>query len=149
MIDDSKRYRYSAHVDRLLIDFQVSSKFLGWRAHLLPRHNWTPNQCTQLDQLVQLASVVDEFHSDFQVSSKFLGWRAHRLPRRNWTPNQCTQLVQLVQLASVCAVQGLKWEFVVVDQPDANAFVVPGGKVVVFTGLERMLSELSFTCLLA
>ena len=49
----------------------------------------------------------------------------------------------------MCAVQGLKWEFVVVDQPDANAFVVPGGKVVVFTGLERMLSELSFTCLLA
>lgn len=31
-------------------------------------------------------------------------------------------------------MRNLDWEFAVVDQPDVNAFVVPGGKVVVYTG---------------
>ena len=31
-------------------------------------------------------------------------------------------------------LQGLRWEFAVVDSPQVNAFVVPGGKVVVYTG---------------
>lgn len=46
-------------------------------------------------------------------------------------------------------MKGLKWEFVVVDQPDANAFVVPGGKVVVFTGLERMLNDEELAAVMA
>jgi len=33
----------------------------------------------------------------------------------------------------------LKWEFVVVDSPEVNAFVLPGGKVVVYTGLFSVL----------
>ncbi len=37
-------------------------------------------------------------------------------------------------------VQNLKWEFAVIDEPDTpNAFVTPGGKVVVFTGLLKLL----------
>ena len=32
-------------------------------------------------------------------------------------------------------MQGLDWEFVVIQRPDPNAMVVPGGKVVVHTGL--------------
>lgn len=36
-------------------------------------------------------------------------------------------------------MQGLKWEFAVIDSDDVNAFVVPGGKVVVYTGLLRLL----------
>ncbi|KAL4437390.1 hypothetical protein ABPG75_004529 [Micractinium tetrahymenae] len=36
-------------------------------------------------------------------------------------------------------LQDLKWEFVVIDSPQVNAFVVPGGKVVVYTGLLRMV----------
>jgi hypothetical protein len=27
-----------------------------------------------------------------------------------------------------------EWDFLVVDEPTVNAFVVPGGKVVVYTG---------------
>ena len=42
-------------------------------------------------------------------------------------------LRQLPQLSNV------RWEFVVVDSPQLNAFCVPDGKVVVFTGLLRLL----------
>ncbi len=38
--------------------------------------------------------------------------------------------------------QGLQWEFVVINEPDnVNAFVMPGGKVVVYTGLLRLLRK--------
>lgn len=30
---------------------------------------------------------------------------------------------------------GLKWEFYVIESPERNAFVLPGGKVFVFTGI--------------
>ena len=36
-------------------------------------------------------------------------------------------------------IQGLKWEFAVIDSDQVNAFVVPGGKVVVYTGLLKLL----------
>lgn len=36
-------------------------------------------------------------------------------------------------------MQGLNWEFAVIHSPEVNAFVVPGGKVVVYTGLLRLL----------
>ena len=36
-------------------------------------------------------------------------------------------------------MQGLEWEFAVVNSPQVNAFVVPGGKVVVYTGLMQLL----------
>ncbi|GER25300.1 peptidase family M48 family protein [Striga asiatica] len=32
-------------------------------------------------------------------------------------------------------LEGLKWEVIVVDEPMVNAFCLPGGKIVVFTGL--------------
>ncbi|KAG2490672.1 hypothetical protein HYH03_010841 [Edaphochlamys debaryana] len=38
-------------------------------------------------------------------------------------------------------MKGLQWEFAVIDNPTPNAFVVPGGKVVVFTGLLRLLGH--------
>jgi hypothetical protein len=37
-------------------------------------------------------------------------------------------------------MKGLRWEFAVIDSPEMNAFVVPGGKVVVYTGLLRLIS---------
>lgn len=37
-------------------------------------------------------------------------------------------------------LQNLQWEFVVIDEPQTtNAFVMPGGKVVVFTGILKLL----------
>jgi len=36
-------------------------------------------------------------------------------------------------------MKGLKWEFAVINSPEVNAFVVPGGKVVVYTGLLKLL----------
>jgi metalloendopeptidase OMA1, mitochondrial len=36
-------------------------------------------------------------------------------------------------------MQNLKWEFSVINSPEVNAFVVPGGKVVVYTGLLKLL----------
>lgn len=31
--------------------------------------------------------------------------------------------------------RALVWEFTVIDKPDVNAFVLPGGKVFVYTGM--------------
>lgn len=36
-------------------------------------------------------------------------------------------------------MRGLKWEYAVVDSPQINAMVAPGGKVIVYTGLLRLL----------
>eukprot|EP00879_Flechtneria_rotunda_P023430 GHRR01024782.1.p1 GENE.GHRR01024782.1~~GHRR01024782.1.p1 ORF type:complete len:248 (+),score=80.18 GHRR01024782.1:379-1122(+) len=36
-------------------------------------------------------------------------------------------------------MQDLDWEFAVINSPDVNAFVAPGGKVVAFTGLLRII----------
>lgn len=38
-------------------------------------------------------------------------------------------------------LKGLQWEVIVVDQPIFNAFCLPGGKIVVFTGLLKELSR--------
>ncbi|KAL6767291.1 hypothetical protein ACKKBG_A39385 [Auxenochlorella protothecoides x Auxenochlorella symbiontica] len=38
-------------------------------------------------------------------------------------------------------MQGLEWQFAVIDSPQVNAFVVPGGKVVVYTGLLGLVSS--------
>lgn len=36
-------------------------------------------------------------------------------------------------------MRNLDWEFAVVESPEINAFVVPGGKVVVYTGAHKLL----------
>lgn len=38
-------------------------------------------------------------------------------------------------------MQGLEWEFAVIASEEVNAFVVPGGKVVVYTGLLRLMDS--------
>lgn len=40
-----------------------------------------------------------------------------------------------------CPLQGLDWEFAVIDDPKQNATAVPGGKIVVYTGLFRAVSD--------
>ncbi|KAL8148188.1 mitochondrial metalloendopeptidase OMA1 [Apium graveolens] len=39
--------------------------------------------------------------------------------------------------SSISHLEGLNWEILVVDEPVVNAFCLPGGKIVVFTGLLR------------
>ncbi|CAG8625420.1 5094_t:CDS:2 [Funneliformis caledonium] len=39
------------------------------------------------------------------------------------------------QIVRVSGMQDLKWEFYVIDSKEKNAFVLPGGKVFVFTGI--------------
>ncbi|KAI8638329.1 peptidase family M48-domain-containing protein [Parasitella parasitica] len=39
------------------------------------------------------------------------------------------------RLVRVSGMENMKWEFYVVDSPERNAFVLPGGKVFVFTGI--------------
>lgn len=38
-------------------------------------------------------------------------------------------------------IEGYKWEFNVVDSPDANAWCMPGGKVVVYTGILKYTKD--------
>jgi hypothetical protein len=44
-------------------------------------------------------------------------------------------LERLVPMAEGQGLQGMDWEVHVIDSPEQNAFVVPGGKVFVFTGI--------------
>ncbi|EIE86209.1 hypothetical protein RO3G_10920 [Rhizopus delemar RA 99-880] len=39
------------------------------------------------------------------------------------------------RLVKVSGLENMKWEFYVIDSPERNAFVLPGGKVFVFTGI--------------
>ncbi|MDX1593813.1 MAG: M48 family metallopeptidase [Gammaproteobacteria bacterium] len=39
------------------------------------------------------------------------------------------------RIAAVAELPGARWEFVVFDSPDANAFCLPGGKVGIYTGI--------------
>ena len=41
-------------------------------------------------------------------------------------------------------MKGIKWEFAVIHSPEMNAFVVPGGKVVVFSGLMDLVGRYLF-----
>lgn len=44
-------------------------------------------------------------------------------------------LERLVPFAEGEGLQGMQWEVCVIDSPEQNAFVAPGGKVFVFTGI--------------
>ncbi len=46
-------------------------------------------------------------------------------------------------LASVADDRSLKWTFMVIDQPDINAFAVPGGHIYVYRGLIERTANLS------
>lgn len=49
-----------------------------------------------------------------------------------WPPRQSG--VRGATSACCARLQGLKWEYMVVNSPMVNAMVLPGGKVIVFTG---------------
>jgi len=58
--------------------------------------------------------------------------------RRILPPNHpYTRFVKRVgeRLVRVSGMENIKWEFNVIDSPERNAFVLPGGKVFVFTGI--------------
>lgn len=58
------------------------------------------------------------------------------LPRNHPTTQRIEKIGRkLVASSRIPELQRLEWEFLVVDDPTVNAFVLPGGKVVVFTGI--------------
>eukprot|EP01113_Clastostelium_recurvatum_P018927 TRINITY_DN2230_c0_g1_i5.p1 TRINITY_DN2230_c0_g1~~TRINITY_DN2230_c0_g1_i5.p1 ORF type:complete len:386 (+),score=70.26 TRINITY_DN2230_c0_g1_i5:75-1160(+) len=60
-------------------------------------------------------------------------YKAHILP----ASSTYSQMVRRVAgpLIEASGLKDLDWEFIVVEEPQANAFVLPGGKVCVFTGI--------------
>ncbi|KAI8074275.1 peptidase family M48-domain-containing protein [Gilbertella persicaria] len=68
----------------------------------------------------------------------------HEYGRRILPPNHpYSQFVRRVakRLVRVSGMDHMKWEFHVVDSPERNAFVLPGGKVFVFTGILPIASK--------
>eukprot|EP00871_Galdieria_phlegrea_P001466 jgi/Galph1/231/GphlegSOOS_G4990.1 len=69
-----------------------------------------------------------------QQFRKILSMEAHHV-----VPNSHPLSVRILRigqrLAKVANQKDFRWEFVLVDKPVANAFCLPGGKVVVYTGL--------------
>eukprot|EP01113_Clastostelium_recurvatum_P018926 TRINITY_DN2230_c0_g1_i4.p1 TRINITY_DN2230_c0_g1~~TRINITY_DN2230_c0_g1_i4.p1 ORF type:complete len:390 (+),score=82.52 TRINITY_DN2230_c0_g1_i4:106-1170(+) len=60
-------------------------------------------------------------------------YKSHILP----ASSAYSQMVRRVAgpLIEASGLKDLDWEFIVVEEPQANAFVLPGGKVCVFTGI--------------
>ncbi|ORY81969.1 peptidase family M48-domain-containing protein [Protomyces lactucae-debilis] len=50
-------------------------------------------------------------------------------------PHAKTVITVAKRLIQVSGLKGLDWEVHVIDSPEANAFVIPGGKIFVFSGL--------------
>ncbi|KAF2734787.1 hypothetical protein EJ04DRAFT_492816 [Polyplosphaeria fusca] len=66
-------------------------------------------------------------------------WRGHFLP--DWDPRvvQVQKVLdRLIPYAEEAGLHNVDWEVFVIDSPQQNAFVIPGGKVFVFTGMLPM-----------
>lgn len=59
-----------------------------------------------------------------------------------------TQFVRRVasRLITAGGMEDLKWEFYVIDSPEMNAFVLPGGKVFVFTVGIKICAVVMLVC---
>lgn len=53
------------------------------------------------------------------------------LPENHPTTKMCERVVS--RLGPVTGLEGVNWIVHVIDQPIPNAFVIPGGKIFVFT----------------
>jgi hypothetical protein len=83
---------------------------------------------------LQIAKVAGDGHGGgYQQHMKV--WHCWVTELHAWG---CTSMTYTERVLPT--LQDLKWEFSVIDEPDQpNAFVVPGGKVVVYTGLLHLL----------
>jgi len=53
-------------------------------------------------------------------------------------------------IQAVADQESFKWEFVVLDSPEANAFCLPGGKVAVYSGIfDYMANDAELACVVA
>lgn len=74
---------------------------------------------------------------------KQMGLQAYRNVLQQETVSRDPQANAVVErvgrrIAQAAGRGDYQWEFTVVDKPEVNAFVLPGGKVVVYTGLLRI-----------
>ncbi len=75
-----------------------------------------------------------------------LGYQAFEQIKYRSRPSRDPRLNEAVQrvgrqIARVAERPDFRWEFVVIDDPTANAFCLPGGKVGVYAGLFRYLKS--------
>lgn len=73
-----------------------------------------------------------------------LGYQAFEQVKRHSRPSQDPRLQEMARrvgerLARAAERPDFRWEFVVLENPKANAFCLPGGKVGIFTGLFRYI----------
>jgi hypothetical protein len=63
-------------------------------------------------------------------------YRGHILPDDDYRVQKVRKVLErLLPFAEGEGLKGLDWEITVIDSPEQNAFVAPGGKVFVFTGI--------------
>ena len=81
------------------------------------------------------ALISDEYLAK-QSSRQFSEMKKSQAVSRNNSDLQMIRRIgeRIVQVAQV-DLPGTKWEFVVFDKPEPNAFAMPGGKVGVNSGL--------------
>lgn len=75
-----------------------------------------------------------------------LGYQAFEQVKRQSRPARDPRLQEMARrvgerLARAANRPDFRWEFVVLDNPKANAFCLPGGKVGIFTGLFRYIQS--------
>jgi predicted Zn-dependent protease len=75
-----------------------------------------------------------------------LGYQAFEQVKRSSMPARDRRLQEMAQrvgerLARAANRPDFRWEFVVIENPKANAFCLPGGKVGIYTGLFRYVQS--------
>ncbi|HCA83043.1 MAG TPA: peptidase M48 [Flavobacteriales bacterium] len=97
----------------------------------------------RLLQEEQLILMADTAYRDFLATAKVL---PHNDPRTATVKRvggkiQSSVIDYLTRKNALGRIRGFTWEFNVVDDPTINAWCMPGGKVVVYTGILNLATD--------
>eukprot|EP00823_Brevimastigomonas_motovehiculus_P004416 TRINITY_DN2917_c0_g1_i1.p1 TRINITY_DN2917_c0_g1~~TRINITY_DN2917_c0_g1_i1.p1 ORF type:complete len:350 (+),score=29.86 TRINITY_DN2917_c0_g1_i1:75-1124(+) len=145
--DGGKRstFNYKRRVFSNDIVFFVRVVVIGGVTYLIVFQIYkTPVPFTGRNQLVLLSRKTEKRIGEMSYRSALKNYHEHILPPNHHFTQQVRSIGQrIIQANPICRDPKYewKWSFTVIDSREANAFVVPGGQVVVFTGLLKVLKS--------
>lgn len=91
----------------------------------------------------QLIAMADTAYKDFLSKSKVLPLTDLRAKKVNDVGKKIQISIEsfLKKHNATKRIEGFQWEFNTVDDPTVNAWCMPGGKVVVYTGILKMAAN--------
>ncbi len=91
----------------------------------------------------ELIAMADTAYREFLAANRVLPASDPRVVQVNRVGHNIARSVEtfLAKKNASDRIKGFKWEFNVVDDPTVNAWCMPGGKVVVYTGILPLASN--------